>query len=232
MDIKSVGLPNAAQPKKTVKVNVPKKALEKMPDETKGVIFEKSEKTDKPSGDYSKIAKDKGKLGEKDKTQLSEIDKLKIQMDEKMNGAFYLMVKDALDGQNVGMKAAIEKILQERGEEITPEMIEEAQADVAEGGFYSVEATTERIMKFAKTISGDDPAKAGLLKDAFEKGFEEAEKIWGDELPQISKDTYDSVMKAFDEWENEGLNDNEGDTSPPVESETVVTSDTASQADA
>ena len=119
-----------------------------------------------------------------------------------MQGAFYLMVKDVLDGQNMGMKAAIEKILEERGEEITPEMIEEAQADVSEGGFFSVEAVTDRIMSFAKALAEDDPSKAAELKDAFKKGFEEAEKIWGGELPQISQDTYDSVMKAFDEWEN------------------------------
>jgi len=165
-----------------------------MPAETPGVVFEKTLDTNAASGDYSNLAKDK--------VQLSEVDKLKMQIDHKMKGAFYMMVKDVMDGQNSGMKAAIESIFEKRGEEITPEMIEEAQADVAEGGFYSVEKTTERLMNFAKAISGDDPAKAGLLKDAFIQGFEEAEKIWGDELPQISKDTYDSVMKAFDEWEN------------------------------
>lgn len=194
MDIKSVGHVNPIQ-KKQVELKLPQKAMDKVPDETPGVVFEKTLNTKPPAGDYSQIAKDKP-------NKLSDVDKLKMQIDHKMKGAFYMMAKDVMDGQNMGMKAAIEKLLEERGEEITPEMVEEAQADVAEGGFFSVEKVTERIMDFAKAISGDDPSKAGLLKDAFKQGYEEAEKIWGDALPQISKDTYESVMNAFDEWEN------------------------------
>ncbi len=193
-----------------VKKNTSKNVTSKNDLMNQGVVFEKSKDEPIISGDYSNL--------NKDKTKLSEIERMKLEVSHKMENAFQLMVEDVMSGQNIGMKAAIENLLKNRenaidgdslGEqidkdfEITPEMVEEAQADIAEGGFYSVEAVTERIMNFAKAISEDDPTKASLLRGAFEDGFNEAAKIWGDELPQISKDTYDSVMNAFDEWENE-----------------------------
>ena len=54
----------------------------------------------------------------------------------------------------------------------------------------------------AKALSGGDSSKIGKLKEGFLKGFKEAEKAWGGELPDISKKTYDEVLKRFDEWEN------------------------------
>lgn len=134
--------------------------------------------------------------------RLSEIDKMKLEMDRRMNGAFYRMVLDALDGQNMGMKQAIELLMKERGEEITPEMVEEAEQSVSESGYFGVQATADRILDFAKHLAVDDPEKAEQLKAAFEAGFKEAEKIWGGELPEISKKTYQAVMEGFDQWMN------------------------------
>lgn len=78
----------------------------------------------------------------------------------------------------------------------------QAQADIAEDGYWGVEQTSDRILDFAKALSGNDPDKADLLLDAFKKGYQEATKSWGDELPDISKRTYDAVIKKFDTWKN------------------------------
>ncbi len=75
----------------------------------------------------------------------------------------------------------------------------QAQADIAEDGYWGVNKTSERILDFAKTLAGDDPEKLEKMRAAFEKGYAQAEKIWGGELPDISKRTYDAVMKGFDE---------------------------------
>ena len=40
-------------------------------------------------------------------------------------------------------------------------------------------------------------------KDAFKKGFKQAEETWGGELPEISQKTYDAVLEKFDAWANE-----------------------------
>ena len=45
----------------------------------------------------------------------------------------------------------------------------------------------------------DDPEKLEKMRAAFEKGYAQAEKTWGGELPDISKRTFDAVMKGFDE---------------------------------
>ncbi len=80
----------------------------------------------------------------------------------------------------------------------------EAQAMIAEGGEYSAEKVSDRIVDFAKAISGGDKSKLDLLKSAIEKGFQAAKEDFGDELPEISKQTYKLIMAKLDEWANEG----------------------------
>ena len=75
----------------------------------------------------------------------------------------------------------------------------QAEADIAEDGYWGVQQTSERILDFAKTLAGDDPEKLEKMRAAFEKGYAQAEKTWGGELPDISKRTFDAVMKGFDE---------------------------------
>ncbi len=72
--------------------------------------------------------------------------------------------------------------------------------------YWGVEKTAGRILDFAKALSGGDPSKIELLKNAAIKGFEEAMGVLGkdmDNMPQITKDTYDAVMKGFEEWANQ-----------------------------
>lgn len=75
----------------------------------------------------------------------------------------------------------------------------QAQADIAEDGYWGVKQTSERILDFAKALAGDDPEKLENMREAFKKGYSQAEKTWGGELPEISKNTFDAVMKGFDE---------------------------------
>jgi hypothetical protein len=75
----------------------------------------------------------------------------------------------------------------------------QAQADIAEDGYWGVSQTSQRILDFATALTGGDPDKIEEMRSAFEKGYKQAEKTWGGELPSISKDTYDAVMKGFDD---------------------------------
>jgi len=79
-----------------------------------------------------------------------------------------------------------------------------AKEAIGEGGYFSVESTASRLLDFAVAISGGDPAKIGVLRDAVQKGFKAAEDQWGGEMPEISKKTYDAVMNGFDEWQKNG----------------------------
>lgn len=79
----------------------------------------------------------------------------------------------------------------------------QAQADVSEDGYWGVKQTSNRILDFATALTGGDPSKIEDMRKAFEKGYKQAEKTWGGELPEISKQTYDAVMAGFDKMAEE-----------------------------
>ena len=83
---------------------------------------------------------------------------------------------------------------------ISPEDQAAAQEAISEDGYWGVKQTSERIVAFAKALVGGDPSRVEEMRDAFVKGYEAAEKVWGGALPEISRQTYDAVMKLFDEW--------------------------------
>ncbi len=77
---------------------------------------------------------------------------------------------------------------------------EGALADISEGGAYSVEAVSERILKMATSIAGDNPELLAELKSAVQEGFVAAglDLNTGDGMPEITMDTYNHVMAEFD----------------------------------
>ena len=76
----------------------------------------------------------------------------------------------------------------------------DAQALVADDGYFGVEKTSNRIVDFAIATAGGDPSKLAAIKEGVDKGFNEALKAFGGQLPDISYKTYDAVMKKLDNW--------------------------------
>ena len=103
-------------------------------------------------------------------------------------------------GTKIGTADDMWKFLASGKFTVSPEVKAQAQADIADDGYWGVDKTSDRIVDFAKALSGNDSSKAKDLVDAFKKGFEEATKSWGKTLPDISQRTYDAVIKKFDEW--------------------------------
>ena len=81
---------------------------------------------------------------------------------------------------------------------VDPATKAQAQADIAEDGYWGVGQTSDRIIQFATALTGGDPDKIEAMRDAFKKGYAQAEKTWGGSLPEISQKTYDAVMEKFD----------------------------------
>ncbi len=79
----------------------------------------------------------------------------------------------------------------------------QAQEDISENGYWGVEQTSDRILDFAKALSGGDVSKADELLEAFKKGYKQATGAWGKDLPDISKKTYDAVEEKFAAWKAE-----------------------------
>ena len=87
--------------------------------------------------------------------------------------------------------------------EVDEATAKQAAEDISEDGYWGVKQTSERILDFAKAITGGNAEKAEQMRDAIKQGFEAAAKLWGDELPEISQKTYDAVMKGIDDWKAE-----------------------------
>lgn len=86
---------------------------------------------------------------------------------------------------------------------VDEETAAQAQADIAEDGYWGVNQTSDRLVDFAKAITGNDSSKIEEMRGAIQKGFEAATKLWGGELPEISQQTYDATMKKLDDWAEE-----------------------------
>ena len=84
--------------------------------------------------------------------------------------------------------------------EVTPEMRAEATSMIEEGGYFSVEETATRLLDFAVALTGGDPARIEMMRGAVQRGFAQAERMFGGELPEISHQTLQAVMDGFDEW--------------------------------
>lgn len=131
----------------------------------------------------------------------------KIKQDFAQNtDSFREMVRAMLEKQGIKYEKVMKAF--ENGEdplvEIDGETRAKAKDAISENGYWGVNKTAERLLDFAKTISGGDPSKIETLKAAFKEGFEQAKEAFGGTLPEISQQTYDKVMEGFDAWQNGG----------------------------
>ena len=84
--------------------------------------------------------------------------------------------------------------------DVTPEQIAQAKEDVSEDGYWGVKQTSQRLFDFACALAGDDVDKMKQMQDAIKKGFDNATKAWGKDLPDICKDTLDATDKLFEDY--------------------------------
>lgn len=89
----------------------------------------------------------------------------------------------------------------------------QAQALIGEDGPLGIKAVSENILNFAKAISGGDSSKIDILRNAVQKGFDQVAALFGgwDKLPDITRNTYDTVMEGFDTWQNGGSTETQQD---------------------
>jgi hypothetical protein len=81
--------------------------------------------------------------------------------------------------------------------DITPEKAREL---ISDEGYLGVEQTSDRIVQFAISISGNDPDRLEEIKESIDEGFQMASKALGGILPDISMKTYDAVMDKLKVW--------------------------------
>lgn len=158
-----------------------------------GVIYEKSSDTSSTTTTYkansSLVAKLKADAEQRTAQLQSLVQKMMTQQGQAYGKANSDSIWSFLAGGNFTVDAATKA---------------QAQADIADDGYWGVEQTSDRILDFAKALSGGDPDKADELLAAFDKGFKLATGSWGKDLPDISQRTYDAVHEKFEQWKKEG----------------------------
>jgi len=81
---------------------------------------------------------------------------------------------------------------------------DKAKELISEDGYFGVKKTTERIMDFAKALGGSNASEKEIenLRSGAQKGFDYVANLFGgfDKLPEVTRNTYDAVMKSFDDW--------------------------------
>ena len=75
---------------------------------------------------------------------------------------------------------------------------DEASELVSENGFFGIANTADRIAGFVLNGAGDDVEKLKAGREGVAKGFEDAKKIWGGELPEISQKTIEKTLETLD----------------------------------
>ena len=75
---------------------------------------------------------------------------------------------------------------------------DEANDLISENGFFGIVNTADRIASFVLNGTGDDVEKLKAGREGVAKGFEDAKKIWGGELPEISQKTIEKTLETLD----------------------------------
>lgn len=173
------------------KVEVAKKdaaevAAEKVTNDT-GVVYEPSLET--PTQTFKANEEVIARLKADAEARTKQLYDLVMQLISKQAGTY----SDAFDMWN---------FLREGNYTVDAETKAQAQADIAEDGYWGVNQTSDRIIDFAQALTGGDPSKLESMMEAFKKGYEQAEKTWGGKLPEISQKTYDAVIEKFNNLMN------------------------------
>lgn len=84
------------------------------------------------------------------------------------------------------------------GKPITELSKEEASTLIGENGFFGVDQTSKRVSDFVLNFAGDDLDILEKGREGIVQGFKDAEKMWGNKLPQISYDTQTKTLELID----------------------------------
>ena len=160
---------------------------------------------------------DKTPQNDKGKKELSveeQINKSAVEVSLSMNAQIILFAMDSKDlasnnakaqntilnflsGKEIEGELSLKDIGYE-GKPITELTKEEATELVSDEGFFGITQTSQRVADFVFGFSGDNLDILEQGREGIVQGFEDAKKMWGDELPQISYDTQAKTLELID----------------------------------
>lgn len=157
---------------------------------------------------------DSSKKEKKELTVEEQINKSAIEVSLSMNAQIILFTMNSgdtasknieaqnnilnfLSGKEVKGELSLKDIGYE-GKPITELSKEEASTLIGENGFFGVDQTSKRVSDFVLNFAGDDLDILEKGREGIVQGFKDAEKMWGNKLPQISYDTQTKTLESID----------------------------------
>lgn len=171
------------------------KAEETAKAEEKEAVYEKSKAESKATYSINKMSAS-------DRTAL--VQQLK-QDQENRQQSLISLVHDMMNGQAKSYSLAtgddsIWRFLSSGNFTVDAATKAQAQADIAEDGYWGIAQTSQRLFDFASALAGDDVEKMQKMQQAMEKGFKQATAAWGKSLPEISQKTLEAANKLFEDY--------------------------------
>lgn len=170
--------------------------------------YEKSEVQD-PDEAVNAVRQNINKISAEDRAQI--VSDMKAEQDEQQKALVENVMKSVTSQASTFLNARAVPTLDENGfwrfiaggnYPVDAETKVQAQNAISVDGFYGVAKTSQRLFDFASALAGDDADKMKEMQEGIARGFKEAEKAWGKELPSISQDTLKATNKLFDDYYN------------------------------
>lgn len=167
--------------------------------EENAAVYEKSDQTEEKKATYSI-----NKMSEEDRASL--VKQLKADQESRqqnlINIVHSMMSKQGTTFAfaNAGEDDSVWRFLASGKFTVDAATKAQAQEDISEDGYWGVKQTSQRLFDFASALAGDDKDMMQKMQKAIEKGYKQATKSWGKELPEICKDTLDATNKLFDDY--------------------------------
>lgn len=156
---------------------------------TAGVVYEKSEAAGKAPYKINKMSSEE---------RAALVEQLKQDEVNRRNQLTDLVQK-MFNGQ-AGVSKLADLFSPENLAKVSAADIAQAKEDISEDGYWGVKQTSQRLFDFASALAGDDVEKMKEMQAAMEKGFKQATKAWGGDLPEICQRTLAAANKLFDDY--------------------------------
>ena len=125
------------------------------------------------------------------------VERLKSENEQRMANLVKQMLNQQIDKSNMWERLRTGNFTADAA------TIKQAQADIADDGYWGVEQTSDRLVQYATALTGGDPEKLDTMIAAFEKGYAAAEKTWGGKLPELAQRTREATLKKFQDLKNQ-----------------------------
>lgn len=107
-------------------------------------------------------------------------------------------VYDFLAGRELDSGLSLKSIGYD-GKPITELSAQEAKTLVSDEGFFGIINTSNRVSSFSIDLAKEDVEALQAARQGLVRGFEEAERMWGGNLPEMSYETQERTLKIVDE---------------------------------